>query len=266
MALAISIRNFVNSPYFIVFMAITAVIGLVADFLQLSTIPHLLEFIVVILLVLLALAGLFQMLSRIKGYFDNQFGSIRGKSSKVEIVGSIEYEVAKRSLVGKLKEEDLLTRQQKGIECNLAKISLKADSPRLLGMFLAAVLSHIPEATKIAFLAGSPSHFVCTTFKDMLTEHNPNLSLVMISGSNAGPYSVQDIPFTPEDDVIAVVDQVGDGSDAIRIADAITDKGGYISRVIALYDEQCGALERLRKGRMRLTCVLTKTEVERFYE
>jgi hypothetical protein len=252
-------------------MLMSVLLGLIADFLQLSTVPYLLESIVGTLIFLFGVAAAFQIHGRIKKYFDNQFSQIGAKSVTPKSVypeprRSIEYDVAKRSLIDKLKNEGVLARKGKEVNCDLKDIAFRVNSQQQLGMFLVAAVSHGQEITKIAYVDKSASHFLCTNFKDMLTKDNPNLSLVKMSTANTESYLLEGATFAQDDDIVAVIDQAGDGTSALRIVDSIAANGGYIHRVIALYDDELGAGERLRKNRVRLTSLLTKTEVEKFYE
>jgi len=270
MASGQSLRRLLNNKYFILLSLMALLISLMADLLQISTVPLLLESIAVLLLAVLTLSAAYRLVCRTKSYFDKKFDEVRraAESQRTGPAGSVEYEFTRTALVGKFKEEGLINKQGDSIQCDLTSISLKAGSLQLLGRYLVAVLSRHPDATKIAFLEGSASHFLCATYNDILTAYNRNVSLLSIRVGQANGETRYEVPssLSSQDDVIAVVDHAADGLTIQKIADAVSERGGYMVRAIALYDDESGALGRLRQKRIRLSSLLTKSEVLRFYE
>lgn len=271
MILKKGVTKLVTSTYFIIFGIVALILDLVGNILQISTIPYLLEAIAIVLIVVVSSVVVIRLSNVLKTYFDRKFMEIESTIKATKISSqepAIDYEVAKSTLVGKFRDEGLLTKRGNRVQIDIENISVKTDSLELLGRYLVAVLSTHPRLSRAAFIEGSASHILCVNYKKLLTLRIKALSFLLIKAEKVDQeivYQVSD-KVSSEEEIVVLCDRASDGSDLEKIAETIVDAGGLVGKVIVLYDDEKGAEERLRQRNIRLVGLLTRSEVLKFYD
>jgi orotate phosphoribosyltransferase len=135
--------------------------------------------------------------------------------------------------------------------------------PDLLAPVAALIAEMIPSGT--TRVAGPELGAVALAAAASLASGLPSL-FVRGEAKAYGTANRIEGPFDPGDSVVVIEDVMTSGASAINAAQALTEAGCQVTRIVGVIDREEGAAEAVRRAGYELVAVFTRSELEQYLD